>query len=640
MGADDQPNFELLEKLAELVPGAFQDGVLNWEALHMALGGMPEQSDQYGLSWVGKADAVKRVNTRSIGALHPAIDRSVEWDSAAHVFIEGENLEALRLLYRAYFCQVRLIYIGPPYNGGKDRIYHDDSESQLSEYLDWRADLSAPGPLSPPNPKTAPNYHSIWLTMLYPRIAIARHLLREDGFIVISVDDDELHHLRILMNEIFGEENHVATLVWERSRKNDAKLFSVGHEYMVVYAKSLETLRQRGVVLRAPKEGLDELRELWAQLRERHGDDFDAISAGLKKFYSTFAKDDPRLPLARFKKADEGGPYRDDADISWPGSGGPDYEVLHPTTGKPCKPPSRGWVYPNPQRMQDAIQAGLVVFGPDESTVPGLKSYAFQKSTQVLGSVHYSYSQNASKAFQSLFDGKRVYANPKHYQDIETLVDYLTDEADLVLDFFAGSGTTGHAVLESNRKNRSFRRYILVQLPEPVNPSEKSGKDAMSLGLKTVSEIALARLKRVIRNLWGEADDSTELARNGVRVFELAQSAFLQSSSADFGEEDSDLFLDRLRPEANELDALWEIILQEGLPLSASVSAEEVEGIRVYKVRGDGERALKVCLENRLSMKFVEALAIGSDEPFVCREVALDDEVSANLGKRCRLKTV
>lgn len=188
----------------------------------------------------------------------------------------------------------------------------------------------------------------------------------------MSIDDSELHHLKLLLNEIFGEENCVATLVWERSRKNDAKLFSVGHEYMLIFAKNLQSLRERGLELRAPKEGLEELKALWHTLRERHGDDFPAIEQGLRKYYATFLDDDLRRPLARFRKVDAGGPYRDDADISWPGPGGPKYPVLHPITGKSCAVPERGWVFSTPERMAEAITAGEVAFGKDETTVPAL----------------------------------------------------------------------------------------------------------------------------------------------------------------------------------------------------------------------------------------------------------------------------
>jgi adenine-specific DNA-methyltransferase len=624
-----------------LVPGAYQDGRIDWETLRAAVGDEPDLADRYGFTWVGKKSAMQLVHTSASGSLHPSLDKSIDWNATKNVFIEGENLEVLRVLYRAYFAKVRLIYIGPPYNAGKDRIYRDDAEDALGVYLNWLDNLDGDCPLSPPNPTTAPSYHSLWLSMLYPRLSLARHLLREDGFIVISVDDAEFHHLRLLLNEVFGEENHVATLIWERSRKNDAKLFSVGHDYMVVVAKNLQTLRDRGVVLRAPKEGLDELKELWEKLRDEHGDDFSVIEEGLKKFYSEFSEDDPRQPLARFRKADAGGPFRDDADISWPGAGGPRYEVLHPTTGKPCKIPSRGWVYPSAERMADAIRSGEVTFGSDETTVPALKSYIFEKSMQVMGSVHYSYAQKATQAFQALFDGKRVYDNPKHFEDIRGMVDYLTDDDDLILDFFAGSATTGHAVLESNQKNNSQRRFILVQLPEPVDKNAKSGKAALSLGLKTVSDVGRARLDRAIQIIREDKQKGSKDADGlGFRVFELGESVFLPAPEETQGEINADMFLNRIRSNADELAIVWELILREGFPLTSQIRILDIRGCSVYRVDDDQvERSFFACLDGQIPLSLVATLEIEIHQTFLCRDTALTDEVSVNLGKRCHLKT-
>lgn len=235
--------------------------------------------------------------------------------------------------------------------------------------------------------------------MMYPRLFLGRNLVRQDGFIVVSIDDSELPNLRLLMDEVFGEENFVATLVFDRNRKNDARLFSVGHEYMVVYARNRALLSATDVRLRTPKEGVDEVRDLFNSLCQEHGEDWELVAAGLREHYDTFEEDDPRCPLKRFTRVDGKGPYRTDGNPSWPGGGGPRYDVLHPTTGNPCKIPSRGWVWPTMERMQVEIDKGNIVFGADETTIPGVRMSLFDKDDQVMRSVIFSYAKRLHRIF-------------------------------------------------------------------------------------------------------------------------------------------------------------------------------------------------------------------------------------------------
>ena len=323
---DSSPDLrtERLEELARIFPSAFgEDGELDWERLQLEIGEeVPDSPERYTFKWAGKRDSVRIIQASSPATLAPVEQASVNWESTSNVFVEGENLEVLKLLYKPYFGRIRLIYLDPPYNTGTDRIYADNYSDPLASYLASTGQTDENGNLLTTNPDKAGRFHSSWLSMMYPRVSLARQLLREDGFIVVSVDDAELHHLRLLLNEAFGEENYVATLVWDRNRKNDAKFFSVGHEYMVVYARNLQYLRESGVILRAPKEGVDEVRELWDRLREEHGDDFEQIQVELRKFYDAIPPDDERKPLARFRKVDARGPYRDARERRWSGRKG------------------------------------------------------------------------------------------------------------------------------------------------------------------------------------------------------------------------------------------------------------------------------------------------------------------------------
>lgn len=433
-----------------------------------------------GFGWPGMDEALAEADAPGRGGLERRPDSP---EQAPHRLVVGDNLEVLRLLRDAGETP-RLILIDPPYNTGRDFTYRDRFGADASNSSSRAA----------------------WLGFLAPRLRLAVDLLPANGFLAVFIDDDEVAPLRMLLDALLGPEQHLATLVFDRNRKNDARFFSVGHEYLLVYARDVSRLRADGVVLRAPKPGVDEIRALFARLRREHSDDWSVIQKALRAFYRTLAPSDPRRPLARFNRVDARGPHRVDGDLSWPGGGGPRYPILHPVTGRPVRIPSRGWVYPTPERFWEAHAAGHVHFGPDETTVPSRRRDLFDADEQVLTSVHYSYAQNAARALDALFDGKRVFDNPKPVPDLARLVHYLCDENDVVLDFFAGSCSTGHAVWEANRLHGTRRRFVLVQSPEPVNPKARtrSARNARALGLHTIDAIGLARLHRAAASLRAE----------------------------------------------------------------------------------------------------------------------------------------
>lgn len=338
------------ELLANAVPEAFSEGKLDVAALKRALGeeALIEGGERYALTWAGKANAYKVLQTPSTATLQPERDKSVNFDQAQHVFIEGENLEVLKVLQKAYFGKVKLIYIDPPYNTGSDSfIYPDRFQESKEDYLRRINELSDDGTLMREgffrkNSKENGHYHSNWLSMMLPRLYIARNLLREDGVILVSIDDNEAANLKLLMDEVFGPENLIAQMVWEKGRKNDAKLVSVGHEYMLIYARSMTKLKENKTVWREPKPGAKEIIEKWRELKVRHGEtNYEAQQEGLREWYKSLPDSHPSKKLSRHKWVDKWGPWRD-RDISWPGGGGPRYDVPHPVTKKPCKVPEAG----------------------------------------------------------------------------------------------------------------------------------------------------------------------------------------------------------------------------------------------------------------------------------------------------------
>ena len=423
---------------------------------------------------------------------------------------------AQRRVFRSPLCRIYPYRL--PYNTGNDFVYEDDFADPLARYREVTQQTTKS------NPETMGRFHTNWLNMMYPRLRLAASLLRDDGVIFVSIDDAEVENLRKLCNEVFGEENFVACLVYDKNRKNDAKYFSVGHEYMLVYFKSASTITERGIIFRASKEGIDEVKAEFERLRELHNNDWDRVNEGLKTLYSSWSEDDERKPLARFTRVDEKGPYRDDGNISWPGGGGPTYDVLHPITGKPCKVPSRGWVYPNPQRMQEEIESGRVVFGNDETVTPKIRTNLFEQDKQVLRSVLFSYAQTATQEFNKLFDGVCIFENPKNVEDLKKLIAYVTEpkDGDIVFDFFSGSATTAHAVMQLNAEDGGNRQFILVQLPEVTDESS----EAFKAGYKNICEIGKERIRRAGKKL-SKTDEQLTLSEDkapldtGFKVFKL-----------------------------------------------------------------------------------------------------------------------
>ena len=623
-----------LDKLRSVFPECVSEGKLDIDKLLSLCGEYIDNDfEKYKFEWKGKADCLRLAQKRSTGTLRPCPEESVDWDTTQNLYIEGDNLEVLKLLQTAYYRKVKMIYIDPPYNTGNDFVYADDFADPMARYKEVTQQTTKS------NPETMGRYHTNWLNMMYPRLRLAANLLRDDGVIFISIDDAELYNLKKLCDEVFGEENYVATLVYDKNRKNDAKYFSVGHEYMLVYFKSAATIYEMGIVLRATKEGIDEVKEEFQRLRTLYNDDWAKVNEGLKALYASWPTDDPRKSLARFTRVDEKGPYRDDGNISWPGGGGPKYDVLHPITGKPCKVPSRGWVYPNPNRMKEEIERGRVVFGKDESTTPKIRTNLFEQDTEVLRSVHFSYAQTATQEFNKLFDGVRIFENPKNPSDIKKLVEYITakNDNDIILDFFSGSATTAHAVMQLNAEDGGNRCFILVQLPELCD--EKS--EAYKAGYKNICEIGKERIRRAGKKILEEhaqvtmEEDKSPLDV-GFRVFKLDTSNLKTWNATPIEDEQLDLLyqrmntmIHRVKPERTDLDMIYEIMLKLGVPLTYSVTPFSINDKTVYGVGDDC--LLLVCLAEDVQPEDVEQMTeYAPAKIIISRDSFADDTAMAN----------
>ena len=624
-----------MDKLRAVFPECFAEGKLDIDKLLSLCGEYIDNDfEKYKFEWKGKAECLKLAQKRSTGTLRPCPEESVNWDSTQNLYIEGDNLEVLKLLQTAYYRKVKMIYIDPPYNTGNDFFYADDFADPMVRYKEVTQQTTKS------NPETMGRFHTNWLNMMYPRLRLAANLLRDDGVIFISIDDAELYNLKKICDEVLGEENYVATLVYDKNRKNDAKYFSVGHEYMLVYFKSAATIYEMGIVLRATKEGIDEVKEEFERLRKLYNDDWAKVNEGLKALYASWPDGDDRKSLARFTRVDEKGPYRDDGNINWPGGGGPMYDVIHPITGKVCKKPISGWRYPTLARLQEEVKKGHVVFGRDESTVPRVRTNLFEADKEVLRSVHFSYAQTATNEFTQILDGKRVFENPKAINDIKKLVEYITakDDNDIIFDFFSGSATTAHAVMQLNAEDGGNRRFILVQLPEVCDENS----EAFKAGYKNICEIGKERIRRAGMKLSETAeqmqigDDEKQPLDIGFRVFKLDTSNLKTWDSTPIEDEQLEMLYDRMngmihrvKSDRSDMDMVSEIMLKLGVPLTYSVAAVDVNGKTAYTVGDDC--LLFICLAENVQPADVDAMAeYAPAKLIISRDSFTDDTAMAN----------
>ena len=604
---------------------------VNFELLKQMLSPDVVDGDEaYEFTWVGKKAAIVEANKPIRKTLRPCVAESKDWDTTENLYIEGDNLEVLKLLQESYLGKVKMIYIDPPYNTGNDFIYADDFMHSQKEENEQMGMYDEDENRLFKNTDTNGRFHSDWCSMIYSRLMLARNLLTDDGVIFISIDDAEVENLRKICDEVLGASNFVACLVYDKNRKNDAKYFSVGHEYMLVYFKNAQYIYEQGIVFRESKEGIDEVKREFLRLRELYNDDWEAVNNGLKKLYASWPKGDERKPLARFTKVDERGPYRDDGNISWPGGGGPKYDVIHPVTGKPCKCPDAGWRFPSIKRMQEEISAGRVVFGPDETTLPRIRRNLFEYDAQVMRSVHFSYAQTATLEFNKIFDGLRIFENPKSITDIKDLIRYITPDFKdcTILDFFSGSATTAHAVMQLNAEDGGHRKFIMVQLPEKCDETS----EAYKAGYKNICEIGKERIRRAGEKLlldvtsgkgningegWGcgmptTLEDRAFAIKNildvGFRVLKLDDT---NMKDVYYAPDDYDQGMlagleSNIKDDRTDLDLLFGCLIDWGLPLSLPYKSEKIDGCTVHTYN-DGD--LIACFDANIPESVVKEIA-------------------------------
>ena len=555
--------------------------------------------ERYHLDWPGKREALLAANAPIAKTLRPSREDSVAFDSTRNLFIEGDNLDALKLLQETYLAKVKLIYIDPPYNTGNDFIYNDDFAEDSDTFLLKSLAKDEEGNRMIENTSANGRFHSDWISMLYPRLKLAKNLLRDDGVIFISIDDNEITNVRHVCDELFGADNFVSTIVWQRSKKGDAKLVACVHEYIVCYAKNKAALVESGI-WRRKKEGVDEVLAQYANFKRSFGNDHPKIREAMQAWYRALPENDPRKDHKHYNWSDDRGLYFAD-NFAGPDDGRdtrPRHDIFHPTTGKPCKKPSTGWRWDETKTKWALEQTPpRIHFGPDENTIPNRKSYLAEISFEPYPSVFYRDGRSATLEVEGLV-GKGWFPFPKNTDVLTELIELASKPGDLVLDFFAGSGSTGHAVYLVNSVQEIQRRFILVQLPEPTGKS----------GLATIADITKKRLRGAGTKIRGENAFTGPHLDTGFRVLKIDTSNMKDVYYAPDAVKQSDLVAhaDNIKEDRTPEDLLFQVLVDWGVDLALPIAKETIAGKVVFFVDGN---ALAACFDASISEELVKELA-------------------------------
>ena len=563
---------ENVEKLREVFPEVFADGKVDFDKLQGLLGNyIADDKEKYSFSWKGKADSLRLAQKRSTGTLRPCKEESKDWDTTENLYIEGDNLEVLKLLLKSYQRAIKMIYIDPPYNTGNDFVYTDDFADGIAHYKE------VTGQATKSNPETAGRYHTNWLNMMYPRLKLARNLLTDDGVIFISIDDNEVSNLRKLCDEVFGEDNFVATIVWQKihSIKNDSRYFSENHEYAVVYSRKKEEF----VLGTLPRT-----KEMDARYKN--------------------IDNDPR------------GPWQSGDLVASGERTGGHFDVISPVTGKKFDvPEGKHWVYSRENLLQ-MIDNNEIWFGSDGNAFPRKKRFLSDVETKGRTANtlwlcdDVGHNQTAAKEVKKLFKDEKVFDFPKPVEYIKQMIVLCShDEKNaIILDFFSGSATTAHAVMQLNAEDGGNRRFICVQLPEKTD--EQS--EAYKAGYKTICEIGKERIRRAGEKIKEESPLTTQNLDTGFKVFKLDSSNLVKWDNTPTTDEEEvktriqqSLFY--LEEGRSDLDLVYEIMLKYGLSLTLPVEERKFDGVTAYIINHPDYKVL-ICLQPNITLSAVEEM--------------------------------
>lgn len=611
-------------KLKSLFPGVFVEirnekdelvESIDFEKLKAELGiysdVFEKRRERYGMDWPGKKDCMKLIQQPSVATLKPAREESVNFDDTENLFIVGDNLEVLKLLQKSYYGKIKMIYIDPPFNTGKEFIYPDNYSDSIETYLAYAGLIDDEGKKFSTNTPNEGRFHTKWLNMMYPRLYLARNLLREDGVIFISIDDNEMSNLKNLCDEIFGEENQFGVFQWRRRQRADSRNqnnVSPDHEYLMAYSKTeVATLTGSQIDISKYNNPDNDPRGPWASI------DLSGLATKEQR---------PNLHY----------------DIT-----NPETEISYPPN------PSRGWSK-SKEVVEKMIAEKRILFPKSKSGRPREKKFFNELKSTVTGfstcldSKVVGYTTNGTREVTKLLKGK-YFDFPKPSSLIRIFAEQSTSEKDIILDFFSGSCTTAHAVLDLNTEDGGNRKFIMVQLPEPCD--EKS--DAFKAGYKNIADIGKERIRRVIKKieeeraakakeakgkLPGMAEDLPDLDL-GFKVFKLDKSNFKiwdgsdPNASEEKLAEQLKMFVEHIDPSASQEDILYELLLKAGFMTTEKVEKNELAGKTVFSI---AEGTLLICLEDEISRELIDAVAEAEPIQFICLDLGFqgNDQLKAN----------
>jgi len=578
-----------IKELKKIIPEVFSEGKIDVTKLKATLGEeVNTENERYVLNWAGKSEAFRILQQPTTATLAPAPKESVDFNNTENIFIEGENLEVLKVLQKSYYGKIKMIYIDPPYNTGNDSFIYPDKFSESKEdYLKRIGEKDEEGYLLKEglfrkNSKENGQFHSVWLSMMYPRLFLARNLLRDDGVIFISIDDNEVHNLRMVMNEIFGEENFVANVVWQKrySASNDTKGFAALHDHIIVYQKTDSF--QRNLLPRTEKQD---------------------------KLYKNDDKDGKGL-------------WRSDNLLVKSYSENYVFPIINPKTKKEYYPPKGSCWRASKDTIEEWVKENRIFFGIDGKGAPQLKRYLNEVQQGIVPNTWWSFDEvghndEANKELKDLFESKAPFDTPKPTRVIMRMLEIATknNDNDYILDFFSGSSTVAHAVLQKNVLDGGNRKFICAQLPEKCD--EES--EAFKTGYKTIADIGKDRIQRTIKKLKQEIKENKDLFSKdkigvdlGFKVFKLKESNFkvwrndVIEGKDDLGKQ-LDMFQDPVKPGAEMNSMMWELLVKSGYELTTKVEEREISKCPVYII-ADGE--LVICLSKLTETAVKEILKL------------------------------
>lgn len=535
--------------------------------------------ERYQLDWPGKRAAAFAANAPIAKTLRPVREESVDFETTKNLFIEGDNLEALKLLQESYLGKVRLIYIDPPYNTGNDFVYEDDFAESSADYLARSGQQSETGDRFIANTEASGRFHSDWLSMMFARMKLARSLLADDGVAIVAIADHEHGNLRLLLDEVFGRDNFLANVVWQGGSKNDARFTAQGLDYMLIYARDVTRLVEKDVRWVEPKKGHARVMEVAREVWDASGHDSAKATPAFRKRLREMRADLEPAVFRYDQIDDEGRPFRTDNLAKPSATGTSRYDLAHPVTGLPVKMPKEGWRF-SPATMADRIAQGRVVFGRDHTSTPALKRYLDEMDTQAIKPVFTQERASAAYALKKLLDSD-VFPYTK---DVDVLAKWISavtegDQDALILDFFAGSGSTGHAVMKLNAVDGGQRRFILVQLDEAVDHPDYD----------SIADIARERLRRAGAQVKHGAGQQGADLDVGFRSLHVATTnmADTLTTADDLVQVALSKSVYSVKPDRTDEDLLFQVLLDWGLDLTAPIVVEEVGSRRVLSVDDD-----------------------------------------------------